>query len=268
MSRQPVLFVSHGAPMFALSPERAGAQLAALGQRLPKPAAVVVVSPHWMPTDLAITANARPQTIHDFSGFPAELYALQYPAPGAPALAGRIAVLLRSVGVELRLDAERGLDHGVWVPLMHLFPAADVPVLQLSLPRWFDEGAAWRLGEMLEPLRDEGVLLIGSGSLTHNLYEVRMGDEEAEESYAREFVAWARQAVCAHDQAALVDYLQVAPHAGRAHPTAEHYLPLLVAAAAGGPDATVDVLDGEILYGVLSMESYVFGAFRSPATQP
>lgn len=258
MARQPVLFVSHGAPTWALERGRAGELVAALGRRLAPPSAVVVVSPHWMTRDIAVTAAAHPGTIHDFGGFPPALYRLQYPAPGAPALATRVAELLRAAGLPARLDEQRGLDHGAWVPLMHLFPDAAVPVLQVSLPTAFDTRDALRLGELLAPLREEGVLVIGSGSLTHNLYEVRFGDDEAEEAYAREFVAWARQAVCAGDYAALVDYLAVAPHARRAHPTAEHYLPLLVAAGAAGTSARVEVLDGGILYGVLSMESYLF----------
>lgn len=259
MYRQPALFVSHGAPTFALAPGRAGALLSALGRALPRPSAVLVVSPHWMTRDLAVTAGERPETIHDFGGFPPALYRLQYPAPGAPALAAQVAALLRDAGMAVRLDAARGLDHGAWVPLMHLFPAADVPVIQVSLPHTFGTHAAWQLGAALAPLREQGVLVVGSGSLTHNLYEVRMGDDEPADAYAAEFVDWARRAVRAHDREALVDFLRVAPHAARAHPTAEHYLPLLVAAGAATADEPVVVLDGGILHGVLSMESYAFG---------
>lgn len=258
MTRQPALFISHGAPTFALAPGKAGAQLAALGRRLSRPAAIVVVSPHWMTRDLAITASAQPETIHDFGGFPPPLYELRYPAPGAPAVAARVGDLLRAAGLAPRLDPARGLDHGAWVPLMHLFPAADVPVVQVSLPVSFGAREAWHLGEILSPLRDEGVLVIGSGSLTHNLYEVRFGDAEPADVYAQEFVDWVRRSLRAHDRDALIDYLRVAPHAGRAHPTSDHYLPLLVAAGAGGDAATVEVLDGGILYGVLSMDSFVF----------
>lgn len=257
MSRQPVLFVSHGAPTFALEPGRAGALLRALGERLPLPQAILVVSPHWMTHGLAVTASARPETLHDFGGFPAELYALRYRAPGDPARAARIARLLGEAGRSVTLDERRGLDHGAWVPLRHLYPRAQVPVLQLSMPVRLDAPSAWRLGEMLAPLRDDGVLVIASGGLTHNLYEFRYGAEEA--GYAREFVAWVRRAVLDHDRDALVDYLRRAPHARRAHPTPDHYLPLLVAAGAGGPDAPIEVLDGGMTHGVLSMESYLFG---------
>jgi 4,5-DOPA dioxygenase extradiol len=258
MDRQPVLFVSHGAPTFALEPGRAGALLTALGARL-SPAAVLVVSPHWMPRDLAVTAAALPETVHDFGGFPPALYQLHYPAPGSPDLARRIVELFASAGLSVRADSARGLDHGAWVPLMHLFPQAVVPVVQLSLPASLDTHGAWRMGELLAPLRDEGVLVLGSGSLTHNLQEIFSGNADADTGYAQEFVAWARAALLRHDSVALMDYLRVAPHGRRAHPTADHYLPLLIAAAAGGSDARVTVLDGGTTYGVLSMESYVFG---------
>lgn len=258
MQAQPTLFVSHGAPTFAVEPGLAGPQLKALGERLPSPRAVLIVSPHWMTRGLSITASARPQTIHDFGGFPAELYALQYPAAGDPALAERIAALLRNAGYHADLDTERGLDHGAWVPMMHMFPEHHVPVLQLSLPMHISPEQTWALGQALAPLSQQGVLIVGSGSLTHNLYEFRQ--HGADEPYVKAFADWARQSVQTHDQDALVGYLEHAPQARRAHPTAEHYLPLLIAAGAAAPDAQVDVLDGGITHGVLSMDSYVFNA--------
>lgn len=256
MARQPTLFVSHGAPTFALEPGRAGALLRDAGARL-SPSAIVVVSPHWMTRDLAVTAAALPHTIHDFGGFPKALYELQYLAPGAPALAKRIVQLFAAAAVPVREDDDRGLDHGAWVPLMHLFPNADVPVVQLSMPVSLDARSAWRIGELLAPLRNDGVLIVGSGSLTHNLEEVFSGSEEADTAYAEAFVAWARHAVTSHNRDALVDYLRSAPAGRRAHPTSDHFLPLLVAAAAGG-DSPVEVLDGGMTFGVLSMESYLF----------
>lgn len=261
MQAQPTLFVSHGAPTFALEPGRAGSLLAALGQRLPAPQAVLIVSPHWMTRGLAVTAAERPPTIHDFGGFPAPLYALQYPAPGEPALAARVVALLGQAGRQASLDPSRGLDHGAWVPMLHMFPAHDVPVVQLSLPATLDPAQAWELGRTLAPLSAEGVLIVGSGSLTHNLYEFRQRDG-ADEPYVRAFADWARAAVRTHDREALVGYLDTAPQARRAHPTAEHYLPLLIAAGAAAADAEVEVLDGGITHGVLSMDAYVF---NSPA---
>jgi len=253
---QPTLFVSHGAPTFAVEPGLAGPLLTALGQRLPTPRAVLIVSPHWMTRGLAITAATQPETIHDFGGFPAELYALQYPAPGDPALAAQIAELLEKAGYRVDLDAERGLDHGAWVPMRHMFPDHTIAVLQLSLPATISPEQTWALGQALAPLSREGILIVGSGSLTHNLYEFRQRGED--EPYVKAFADWARHAVQTHDKQALVGYLESAPQAQRAHPTAEHYLPLLIAAGAAAPDAQVDVLDGGITHGVLSMDSYVF----------
>lgn len=259
MNRLPSLFVSHGAPTFALEPGRAGALLRELGPLLPRPRAVLVVSPHWGSYQPLVGTSAQPATVHDFGGFPAPLYRLQYPAPGHPALAQRTVDLLRAAGWDARAHPERGLDHGAWVPLMHLYPEADLPVFQVSLPVSLDGPGAYAYGQALAPLRDEGVLIVGSGSLTHNLYEFRQaGVPQA--AYAREFSQWVREAVLAGDTQRLIDTLALAPHAERAHPTTEHFLPLLVALGAAGGSLPATVLDGGIEHGVLSMESYVFGA--------
>ncbi|MFO1195108.1 MAG: class III extradiol ring-cleavage dioxygenase [Rhodoferax sp.] len=259
MSVLPTLFVSHGAPTFAIEPGLAGAQLQALGRALGTPQAILVVSPHWMTPQIEITASARPATVHDFGGFPRALYSLQYPAPGAPALAERIRQLLASRGLPARLEPQRGLDHGAWVPLMHLYPGAQVPVLQVSLPFDTDAAGAFALGQALAPLAREGVLIVGSGSLTHNLHEFRAGASHTA-PYAAEFAAWVRQAVRDGATIRLQQTLELAPHAARAHPTPEHFLPLLVAAGAAGAALPATVLDGGIRHGVLAMESYVFGA--------
>lgn len=259
MSVLPTLFVSHGAPTFAIEPGLAGAQLQALGRALGTPRAILVVSPHWMTPQIEITASARPATVHDFGGFPRALYTLQYPAPGAPALAEQVRQLLASSGLQTRLDNQRGLDHGAWVPLMHLYPQAQVPVLQVSLPFDTDASSAFALGQALAPLVRDGVLVIGSGSLTHNLYEFRAGTLRTA-PYAEEFAAWVRQAVREGATDRLQQTLALAPHAARAHPTSEHFLPLLVAAGAACAALPVTVLDGGIRHGVLAMESYVFGA--------
>ena len=258
MSVMPSLFISHGAPTFAIEPGLAGAQLRALGLALGKPEAVVVVSPHWMTRGLEITATDRPATVHDFGGFPGVLYGLQYPAPGSPHWAARIRQLLLRQGLEAQLDERRGLDHGAWVPLMHLLPQADVPVVQVSLPFDTDEAKALALGRALAPLAHEGVLIVGSGSLTHNLYEFRAGEVQGA-AYAQEFSAWVRQAVLDGDLTRLGQTLALAPHASRAHPTTEHFLPLLVAAGAACQPQSVTVLNGGIRHGVLAMESYVLG---------
>lgn len=258
MTRLPTLFVSHGAPTFALDPGTAGARLAAAGRILPRPTAVLVVSPHWMTLKPRVTASPHPRTIHDFGGFDAALYELTYPADGHPQLAMRTVELLQKAGWPAETDANRGLDHGAWVPLRHLYPGADVPVFQVSMPARLDTHAALEFGRALAPLASEGVLVIGSGSLTHNLYEVRSGHEHAE-TYAAEFASWIRDAVTRGDHERLRDALEIAPHARRAHPTTEHYLPLLIAAGAAPERLPATVLEGGIMHGVLAMDSFVFG---------
>ncbi|WP_427912548.1 dioxygenase family protein [Ramlibacter sp. MMS24-I3-19] len=258
MARLPVLFVSHGSPMFAVEPDQAGPELNRLGRTLPRPRAVLVLSPHWMTPGVRVTTSSAPETIHDFGGFPPELYRIQYPAPGAPDVAQRALDLLQAAGWQAAADPQRGLDHGAWVPVRHLYPQADVPVVQVSMPRDLDAAGAVRLGRALAPLADEGVLIVGSGSITHNLFEVFRAPG-ADGAYAEQFVDWARKAVTQHDEQALVDYLRSAPHARRAHPTAEHYLPLPFAFGASSPDAPVHVIDGGMTHGVLAMDAYVFG---------
>lgn len=260
MQRSPVLFVSHGAPTFALEPGLLGPRLTAAGQSLPRPRAVLVVSPHWMTRGLRVASTAAPETVHDFGGFPRPLYDLRYPAPGEPALAARTVEVLRQAGLAAQADGSQGLDHGAWVPLRFLYPRADVPVFQVSLPQGMDARQAYALGQALRPLRDEGVLVVGSGSLTHNLHDFRMPVDGGAADYAREFAAWVRQTVEARDHARLQDTMNIAPHAQRAHPTTEHFLPLLVAAGAAGADDAVQTLEGGITYGVLAMDSYLFGA--------
>ncbi|MFZ5656223.1 MAG: dioxygenase [Pseudomonadota bacterium] len=257
MSRAPSLFVSHGSPMFALEPGVLGPNLLRIGAALTGLRAIVVVSPHWSTRGVRVTAAASLDTIHDFGGFPAPLYALQYLARGEPALASRIVERLQASGFDTALDAGRGLDHGAWVPLRYLRPEADVPVLQVSLPHDIDAAGALRLGEALKPLRDEGVLIVGSGSLTHNLYEFRQ--HIADREYAQQFADWVAEAVARGDVDALVHYRERAPHAARAHPTEEHYLPLLVALGASDAGDARTLVEGGMTYGVLSMDSFAFG---------
>lgn len=268
MNRLPSLFVSHGAPTYALEPGLAGAQLRALGQALPKPKAVLIVSPHWMTREPEVTGALRPETIHDFGGFDPALYQMQYPVEGLPVLAARIAGLLKEQGWAACVNPERGLDHGAWVPLMHLYPDHSVPVLQASMPARLDAHGAYAYGRALSPLVDEGVLVMGSGSLTHNLYEFRQG-HGVPAAYAEAFTAWVRQAVEAGEVEKLMNALEQAPHAARAHPTAEHFLPLLIALGAAPSAQPSTVLAGGMVHSVLSMESYVFGAaLPLQATEP
>lgn len=258
MTRAPVFFISHGAPTFALEPGKLGARLNALGKGLSGVGAVLVVSPHWQTEGVKVMADKAPATLHDFGGFPRPLHELQYPARGHPQLAVEATRLLADAGFEASLDDGRGLDHGAWVPLLHLLPAADIRVFQVSMPHDLNATGALRLGRALAPLRQRGVLIVGSGSMTHNLHEFRLS-ATGEASYVREFAAWVRQAVLADAADTLADYRQRAPHAGRAHPTEEHFLPLLVAIGANAGESAARTVADEITYGMLSMESYAWG---------
>mgnify|MGYP003584170735 CR=1 FL=1 len=259
MELMPTLFVSHGAPTFALEPGELGPRLTQLGTALRRPQVVLVVSPHWMTHEARVTGAAMPETIYDFGGFDDALYELTYPAPGAPEVAAQVIEVLKGAGWPAHLNERRGLDHGAWVPLRHLYPQANIPVIQVSLPGSLDAATAYAFGKALAPLRSQGVLIVGSGSLTHNLYEFRRSPGEGDAQYAREFADWATQTVTSRDHDRLVRTMELAPHAARAHPTTEHLLPLMIAAGAAGADAPVHVLEGGITHGVLAMNSYVFG---------
>lgn len=255
----PTLFISHGAPTFALEPGRLGPQLAALGRDLPRPRAVLVMSPHWMTRELAVQSGAQPRTVHDFGGFPEALYRLDYPAPGAPEVANEALALLAGQGITARADPLAGRDHGAWVPLRHLYPAAEVPVLQLSLPVGADPAQVLALGRALAPLAAQGVLMIGSGSLTHNLGDPALG-RVGVPAYVGAFAEWVWQALARGDQTALLDYRARAPHAVRAHPQDDHFLPLFFALGAAGAQAgRVRRLAGGVDHGVIAMDSFVLG---------
>lgn len=259
----PVLFISHGAPTFALEPGKLGARLGALGKTLGDLSAVLVVSPHWQTRGVKVMTQLQPETVHDFGGFPAPLYALRYPAPGAPDVAREAARLLTDAGFAVEADAERGLDHGAWVPLLHLLPDAAIPVLQVSLPRDLNAARALEMGQALAALRNQGVAIVGSGSMTHNLHDLRPPGTPVED-YAVEFTHWVRKTVSDRSFDALRHYRTLAPHAVRAHPTEEHFLPLLVAIGATQAADAFTLLDADFTYGVLSMESYAWGVTPAP----
>jgi 4,5-DOPA dioxygenase extradiol len=253
----PLLFVSHGAPTFAIEPGKLGPQLHTLGTELGAIKAVLVVSPHWQTRGVAVSTAAAPETIHDFGGFPAALYDMQYPAPGAPEVAAQAAKLLADAGFATSISPQRGLDHGAWVPMYHLLPDAKIPVFQVSMPYDLSAEQALQMGRALAPLREQGVLILASGSMTHNLREFRRHSATA--PYVEEFANWIRTAVKANAVQAMVHYRSEAPHAERAHPSEEHFLPLLVALGAQKDGDTARLLDGGIEHGVLSMDSYVWG---------
>ena len=258
MSRLPSVFISHGSPMHALEPGAAGEAWAALGRRLGKPKALLVSSAHWETHLPMLTGSAKPETIHDFSGFPEPLYRLRYPAPGAPGIAQRAQALIKEAGFTAAIDGCRGLDHGAWAPLLYAYPDADVPVVQLSVQPELGPRHHLALGRALRKLADEGVLIVGSGHLTHNLRDWARGRGEPQ-PYAREFQAWVFDRIAQRDLEALADYRSASPHGVRAHPTDEHFLPLFVALGAASQEAKPERIFDAIESGALAMDAYVFG---------
>jgi 4,5-DOPA dioxygenase extradiol len=254
----PALFLGHGNPMNALQRNGFTERWAALGQAIPRPRAVLAVSAHWYLPGTAVTAMAEPRTIHDFGGFPPELYAVRYPAPGDPALASRVRELLAPAAVGL--DQRWGLDHGTWSVLTHLYPRADVPVVQLSLDETRPAAAHHELGRRLAPLRDEGILIVGSGNVVHNLHAYAWGWHPAEPfDWAVRFETRARELLLAGEDGPLIAYETLGHDAALAIPTPEHYLPLLYVMAlrrSGEPVSfPVEGMDG----GSISMLSVQVG---------
>ena len=259
MPQIPVLFISHGAPDLPLRPSATRDFLMRLGQQLEKPTAILVISAHWNTTDPIVSAAAQPETIHDFSGFQSALYRLNYPAPGAPLLAQQIDRLLMELGFASEVVTNRGLDHGAWEPLMLMYPDADIPVTQLSIQPRQDPAYHLRLGQAIAPLRSTGVLILASGTATHNLREIGGRDDEAiPPAWVSEFANWLNHTVIAGDRTALIDYQRLAPYAQRNHPTPEHLLPLFVAIGASGEDSKATQLQSSYSYGVLSMAAFSF----------
>ncbi len=261
MTRLPTVFVSHGAPTLALQPGKTGAALAQLGRALPRPRAILMVSAHWNTPSPMVSGATQPALIYDFHGFPAELYRLQYPARGAPELGQHVRQILNTANFATAIDPQRGLDHGAWVPLRLMYPDADVPVTQLSVQPSQPAAYHYRLGRALASLRTEGVLLVGSGSFTHNLLEIgRYAPEAPTESYVTEFTEWMATHIHAGDIDTLLRYRELAPHAQRAHPTEEHLLPLFVAlGAAEGEPESLRLAGGGTTFGVLAMDTFVLG---------
>ena len=258
MTRLPTLFISHGSPMLALDTGRPGAAWRKLFEGLPRPQAVMMISAHWGTAIATVSTATRPQTIHDFYGFPPQMYAIQYPAPGAPAVAQRAAALLRAAGLPVALDPDYGLDHGAWVPLRVAYPQADVPVFQLSVQPQQTPAHHLQVGAAIAALAAEGVLIIGSGSLTHNLRDLGPADSNTGPEYVPAFQQWMHDRLYARDMAALIDYRHRAPDALRAHPTDEHLLPLFVALGAAGDHAASTRHFADITHGALAMDVYEF----------
>ncbi len=255
----PALFLSHGSPMLAVTPGPAHEFLAGLGAALGRPRAILVASAHWETAHPVVNAVDRNRTIHDFGGFPRALYDLRYDAPGDPVLAGQVIDLLGAAGLQAGIDRVRGLDHGAWVPLMLAWPAADVPVLQVSVQSGLGPAYHLELGRALAPLRAQGVLVVGSGSFTHDLSRFRgQGQDVPEAPDVAEFAAWMDTALREGRRSDLLAYRHKAPHAAAEHPTEEHLLPLFVAMGAAGPAARAERLHASTAYGVLRMDAYAF----------
>ena len=278
----PTLFLSHGSPLQARAGSNASREWALIAQRLPRPQAIVMFSAHWESETLAVAADPRPATIYDFSGFPPDLYRLRYEPPGWPQLSQAVISLLHNAGLSASPHGQRGLDHGAWVPLRHMYPLADVPVVQVSLQPALGAEHHLRVGRALAPLARTGVLLVGSGHMTHNLMEVmtmqrqgqaQLGQLTPAAPYVQAFRQWVDGAVRASADDALRDWERQAPAARRAHPTVEHFMPLLVARAAAGPGARVEHLDPGVEAFVLALDAYAFhpadpsaeGATETPA---
>ena len=265
MRRLPSLFLSHGSPMMALEPSPARDFLAGLGTQLPRPRAILIVSAHhdaaYQGGRATVTASPAPPTIHDFGGFPDELFAMRYPAPGDPVLAARVVDLLASNGLTVNADPDRGLDHGAWVPLSLIYPRADIPVVQLSIasnasPEWH-----YALGQALTPMRDDGVLLIGSGSITHNLralFSARLPIDAAAPTWVTDFTDWIADRMAARAVDDVLHSVERAPHGADNHPTPDHILPLFVAMGAGGSPLHAEQLHHSVTYGLLAMDVYAF----------
>ena len=257
---RPVLFVPHGSPMFALQPGPAGAAMRALADQLPTPRAIVVISPHWETEVPTVGTASRLETIHDFGGFDPRLYEIQYPATGCPEAAAQVVDALQAAGLPVQTDAQRGLDHGAWVPLRQMFPDADVPVIPLSVQHHGGPQHAWRVGQALAPLAQQGFLIIASGNVTHNLrdWQLALMTGQPTPDYVQAFADWIHAQMRARDDTALLGYRQTQDAGRRAHPRDEHLLPIFTALGAAGADAQPEAFYRGIYDHVIAMDGYAF----------
>ena len=257
MTAMPVLFVSHGSPMHALDAGAVSRAWKGVAARLPKPKAILMASAHWEADVPMFTGATKPETIHDFYGFPPPLYQIQYRAPGDPELASKARQLLKNAGIAAGIDGCRGLDHGAWSPLVHMYPEADIPVVQLSVQTALGPRHHLELGRALAPLADEGVLLFGSGHMTHNLRDRR---DAPPADYVLAFQDWVDQRVSNGETDLLADYRSQAPGAVRAHPTDEHFLPLFFSVGAARAGKKPERFYRDIETSALAMDAYLFPA--------
>ncbi|MGI2104017.1 dioxygenase [Shewanella sp. 11B5] len=256
---QNPLFISHGSPMMAVENSKTSRFLQRLGQQLPTPKAIVVFSAHLDVTDdVVITAGARPETIHDFYGFPDELYQIRYPAPGAPVLAKQIADTFMSAGIKVNLSLTQGWDHGVWIPLRLMFPQANIPIVQISINTRVSAAQNYRYGQLIASLKHDNILIIGSGGISHNLSEVfRQPKTPNGVDMMNQFTKWVEEKLVNNDTESLLSYIQLAPFAQFNHPTQEHFLPLI--AILGASEACVaQKIHQDVEYELLALDAYSF----------
>ena len=255
-----VLFVPHGAPTFALNPGAAGAAMSDVVQKLSPPRAIVVVSPHWQTRIPTVSAATQLETIHDFYGFPQELYTIQYPATGCPEVAKEVATALRSAGMEVDDSSQHGLDHGAWQPLRQMFPDADVPIVPLSMQMHEGPAHAYRVGQALSALADKNIWIIASGNITHNLrdWQIVASTHGQTPDYVPRFADWVHAQLEANDIATLLNYRQHSAEGRQAHPSEDHLLPLYVALGAAGVDAHPQAFYRGVSDYVIAMDGYAF----------
>jgi 4,5-DOPA dioxygenase extradiol len=256
----PSLFLSHGSPMLAVQDSAAGRFLDGLGNALPRPRAIVVASAHFTAAPTHVGFAALPRTVHDFGGFPPQLYTLRYPTAGLPALAQEVVRRIEAAGIDVRPAPEHGIDHGVWVPLLRMYPEADIPVVPISVDPRGDAASHIALGRALAGLREEGVLVIGSGGFVHNLGDLDWSHPDAAmPPWAADFAEWMRERLRDHDLDALAQWETRAPNARRAHPTVEHLMPLFVAVGAAGDATAMRQLHQSHEFGSLALDAFAFG---------
>jgi len=256
--RLPTVFISHGAPTLMLEDIPARKFLKELGAKYRRVRAVVCISAHWETPEPAVNAVGTPDTVHDFYGFPEELYNIDYPAQGEPRLAEDTADLIRKAGLKCDINRERGLDHGAWVPLMLMSPKADVPVLQLSIQHHLDPAKHLAVSKTLSGLRDEGILILGSGGAVHPLGYSDFYEGKVTDPWAIAFDDWLTDAVIRGDQDLLVNFRRLSPHPERAHPRPDHFMPILSALGAAGDGARGTALHRSWQYGNFEMGAYSF----------
>ncbi|MBE9029427.1 dioxygenase [filamentous cyanobacterium LEGE 11480] len=258
MNHLPTLFLSHGAPDLAIHQGATQDFLQVLPEAFPRPKAILVISAHWHSRTTMVSGMTNPATIHDFSGFASELYAMQYKAPGSPQLAIQIQTLLEQSQIPCRINPDRGLDHGAWVPLMLMYPAADIPIVQLSINYEQTPEYHWKIGQAIAILRHQGVLIIGSGSMTHNLAHMADDYDTNAPHWVKQFDQWMQDSITQLDRQRLINYRRDAPYAAENHPTEEHLLPLFVVIGAAGKSANARQIHQNYTYSVLSMAAYAF----------